>query len=174
MKLHQLFIHLIMSVILMTSTAFAADSLANQYYQQAIQAHQSGKSVQSINFLSKAAARNHVQAQAALGMIYAEGKLAKRNLSAAATWLRKAGTNGDVVSQYNLGIMYAQGLGVPKGLPEAYRWFQKAAQKQHAGAMYNLGVMLIKGIGVPKNEQAGLVWIKKSAKLGHKDAISAT
>ena len=66
--------------------------------------------------LRQAAEQGDANAQAALGMMYAEGEGVRQDYAEAAKWWRRAAEQGHVYSQGNLGMMYNRGQWRAAGL----------------------------------------------------------
>jgi len=58
------------------------------------------------------AEQGDAQAQADLGVIYAEGQGVDKNYEKALKWYRKAAKQGNALGQNKLGVMFAEGFGV--------------------------------------------------------------
>lgn len=71
----------------------------------------------------------NADAQANLGVAYANGEGVPQDGAEAAKWYRKAADQGNARAQNNLGLMYAKGQGVPQDGAEAHKWFNLAASK---------------------------------------------
>ncbi|MBF0602126.1 MAG: SEL1-like repeat protein [Nitrospirae bacterium] len=88
----------------------------------------------------KAAESGDFQAQAKLGMMYANGDGVRRNDKEAVKWFFSAAYHQmDADAQAMLGIMYENGRGVPQSYSEAALWYTRAANQQHPKAHEALG-----------------------------------
>jgi hypothetical protein len=78
----------------------------------------------------KAAEQGYVPAQAAVGMMYADGKGTQQNYPEAARWWNKAAEGGHVLAASNLSMIYRGGAGV-KGDPKlSEKWAKFVAEHQ--------------------------------------------
>ena len=64
--------------------------------------------------LRAAADKGDAQAQFRLGVMFASGRGAERDLPQAAYWFQKSAEQGNAAAQFNLAVLYAQGAGVPQ------------------------------------------------------------
>lgn len=118
-------------------------------------------------WLSKPAEQGHVQAQFALGEIYAEGgDGVPRNYEKAAAWYLKAAEQGDAVAQHKIGVMYAEGSGIRYNAFEAEKWLRKAAERGDAKLQFNLGERYANGQGVPHSAKEAEKWYRTAAAQG--------
>ena len=92
----------------------------------------------AVKWYSHGAKLGNVNAQMALGHMYAEGKGVKQNPRISARWFRKAAEQGNSNGQNNLGLLYSQGEGVLRDYRRAAEWFGKAVEQGHNGAVNNL------------------------------------
>ena len=121
----------------------------------------------AIKYLRKAADAGFAGAQANLGVIYYEGKLAPRDLKESARWFQLAADQGNSRAIYNLGVMYRDGQGVPRDDSEAFHLFQRDAEKnRYTPAQNNLGAMYYRGQGVPKDPVLAYMWVSLAADAG--------
>lgn len=95
----------------------------------------------ALQWLEKAANKDHLLAQNHLGIMLARGAGVAKDETAAAEWLRKAAESGDAAAQFNYGMLCAHGLGVAQDTTQAIEWYAKAARQGHAGAQSNLDVL---------------------------------
>jgi TPR repeat protein len=89
---------------------------------------------QALFWRRKAAEQGDLQAQYALGFIYAAGDGAARDNEEAFKWFHRAANRGHADAQAGVGLSYWQGKGVTMNLVEACRWLTLAAGKGHEGA----------------------------------------
>ena len=74
-----------------------------------------GRAEDSLSALKAKAEGGDAQAQADLGVMYANGRGVPKDYTEARKWYRKAADQGHAEAQYKLGLMYAAaGQGVPK------------------------------------------------------------
>ena len=108
-------------------------------------------------WLSKAAERNQVNAQAALACYYANG------------W-RTAADKGNAQGQCDLGIMYYNGTGVQQDYYKAFSLFQKAAAQNYTDAFYMLGLCYHYGLGTSVDLAKARGNYQKAAAQNHQRA----
>ena len=88
--------------------------------------------------LRLAANRGNAEAQASLGLMYAEGEGVPQDHDEAVRWFRLGADRGDAGAQNSLGGMYANGQSVAQDDVEALRWYRLSADQGHATARYNV------------------------------------
>jgi len=93
----------------------------------------------SIQWLTLAANKGHVNAQKQLADVYKRGVLVNRDLITAAIWLTMAADAGDADSQFTLGNLYKKGVGVEKSNSRAIKWYRVAARQGHKEARRKFG-----------------------------------
>jgi TPR repeat protein len=79
----------------------------------------------ALDWMEKAAAQGHMQAQYEPGSYYILDHPA-RDFGKAAHWLRLSALQGYASAQISLGILYAAGRGVPRDFAEAFAWLSLA------------------------------------------------
>lgn len=83
---------------------------------------------QLVDWWTKAAEQDDINAQLWLGVHYEDGRDGvKRDYSQAVKWLSMAAKQGDPDAQVTLGQMYENGEGVPQDYGSAAYWYRKAA-----------------------------------------------
>lgn len=82
---------------------------------------------EALKWYRKAAEQGKAEAQAKLGLIYANGYGAPKDDAEALKWGRKAADQGNADAQFLLGCLCPIGKGVPKDGVEAYKWFNLSA-----------------------------------------------
>ncbi len=120
----------------------------------------------------KAAQAKHVPAMAALGQLFDEGKIVKKDSVKAADWFLKAARAGDKYSMEFIAWCYREGEGSNK------IWMNRFAVSQGAeagrpSAMSTLASFYASGKGVAKDEALALKWLRKAADLGDLSAIKS-
>ena len=90
---------------------------------------------EAFKLFTKAAKKDHAQAQFSLGYMYEIGSGVKKSYKEAFKWYKKAAKQGDANAQYNLGIMYYRGKGVKKNYEEAFKLFDLAANQRQYKAL---------------------------------------
>ena len=120
---------------------------------------------------TKSANAGLVQAQAALGQLYYQGKGVEQDFKKALHWYSKAANENDEESMVMTSLLliknYSSKLPRPLAMitlvlginqefnrKQAFYWMQRAAVREFAPAQYNLSIMYEKGIGTKRN--AGL------------------
>ncbi|NWJ40602.1 MAG: SEL1-like repeat protein [Geothrix sp.] len=106
----------------------------------------------------EAAEAGDPEAQVALGTIYEQGRLVRRNLTEAMKWYLAAARQGHVPACYLAGRSYERGMGTKADLKEALAWFQKGAQQQDADCMLHLAFMHDHGVGLAKDPAKAAAW----------------
>ena len=125
---------------------------------------------EAITRYRKAAEQGNPDAQAVLGLCYAEGNGIPKDQKEAVTWYRKAAEQGLSTAQCSLGLCYAEGNGIPKDQKEAVTWYRKAAEQGLSIAQYSLGLCYAEGNGIPKDQKEAAVWYRKAAEQGDSHA----
>lgn len=142
-------------------------------------------------WLREAASQGHVDAQIALGTLYAEGEGGTpQDKAEAVNWLLALAGQGNTDAQAVLKELekdmatdtlpeeellaraYAslEGKGVPQDKAEAAYWFRKAAEQGEADAQYRLGIMYADGDGLPQDTAQALEWLRKAGEQGVAEA----
>ena len=80
-----------------------------------------------------AAEAGQAEAQFDLGVLYAQGRGVRRDLTEAANWYRKSAEQGNAEAEFALGQLYSRGWGVPRDEADAIRWFQMANSVESDG-----------------------------------------
>lgn len=145
-------------------------------------------------WLREAASQGHVDAQIALGTLYAEGEGGTpQDKAEAVNWLLALAGQGNTDAQAVLKELekdmatdtlpeeellaraYAslEGKGVPQDKTEAARWFRKAAGQRNAAAQNYLGIMYCNGYGIAKDRHEAARWFQKAARQGQRNALAA-
>lgn len=113
--------------------------------------------------LQTRAQQGSAEAQASLGLFYAQGRGIPQDHQEAASWFRKAAEQGYAEAQVYLGVLYSEGVGVPEDDAEAVRWLRKAAQQGNAMGQTQLGHKFALGNGVPRDYVEAVSWYRKAA-----------
>jgi hypothetical protein len=125
---------------------------------------------EAVNWYRKAAEKDHVRAQHALGECYYNGKGVAKDAKEAVKWYRKAAEQNHAPSQHNLGFCYEMGHGVTL-YTEAVQWYRKAAEQNFAIAQNNLGLCYEMGYGVQQDFAEAYMFYKLAAKQIHEKTI---
>ncbi len=110
----------------------------------------------AIEWLIKAAEKNHAKAQFRLGEAYYHGKGVEKDPVIAFGWWERAAHLGFVEAQTNLGLCYSVGQGVAVNKEKATVWLTRAAEQKNHVAQWNLGRILFTN----GNEQKASFWFK--------------
>lgn len=120
-------------------------------------------------FLNRAKTGEEV-AQFNIGLMYENGRGAKRDFAAAKKWYGKAAEQNNAEAQVNLGLLLLRNQPGANEYEEAKKWFQKAAEREHAGAKANLGAMYLLGLGGHRDPKKAFILTEEAAKQGNKEA----
>jgi TPR repeat protein len=119
---------------------------------------------EAVDWLRRAAAQGHRDAQAHLSWVYHSGVGVPANDAEAIKWERLAAEHGQASAQYYLGSDYELGLcGVPKDASAAAHWYRLAAQQNHPIAQSRLGNLYADGRGVSRSDNEALAWYRRAA-----------
>ena len=108
------------------------------------------------------------EAQFDLGVLYAQGKGVRRDLTQAVAWYRKSAEQGNAAAQFALGQLYSRGWGVPRDEADAIRWFQLANSVDSDGPPTDWAP--VEGYGMEKDPQKAAYWYRQAADKGHAEA----
>ncbi len=142
----------------------AAQGYAQAQYALALLLMREGKKSfpEAASLFKKAAARNHVMAQLALGRLYRDGLGVEKDIGEAVKWFRKAVENKSPEAVYELAMLNparGQSLNSKEGLAN----IRKAAELGYARAQYELGAAYMTGKYLEKDEKKGFQWLLKAA-----------
>lgn len=129
-----------------------------------------GEASSALPKLATRANGGEIQAQLALGAIYATGAGISQDDKVALDWFKKAATAGDREAQSIVGNFYAAGRGVAIDLPESRRWHQLAADRGNPDSQRMLGLIYARGEGAPLDYRSAYFWFALSAIGGDLDA----
>lgn len=125
---------------------------------------------ESLHWLKKGSALGVADCQTALGIIYIQGELIKRDEEKAHNLFHLASLQGDSWGMYLLGLTYENGHGTEKDLEQAFKCFQASAKKGSIKGAYKVGVAYLWGEGVEEDIPAATRWLKTAANAGHSDS----
>ncbi len=91
----------------------------------------------------QAAAQGYANAQAYLGLLYANGQGVPQDFVQARQWFEKAAAQGLATAQYNLGMLYDNGYGVPRDVVQAHKWYYLAGWNGNKKATGRRGLLAI-------------------------------
>ena len=120
--------------------------------------------------LRQAASQGNAKAQYFVASRYADGKVIKRDLKAAARWLERAAISGLAPAQHRFAIMYEHGQGVAKNLDQAGKWYAAAAKSGNIKAMHNLAVSVSGRDGSKPDYALAAKWYAEAAAYGVADS----
>lgn len=139
------------------------------------------KAVAAAKATKRAARKGDVKAQIAMGHMYEEGDLARRDNKESLKWFRLAAKSGEGEALYQMGEKVRRDLlndyrenKKGEGGSEVVKWYKRAAQKGHVGARHDLGWIYENGIyGFEKNKAEALKWYRLAAEARKIDSIIA-
>lgn len=121
----------------------------------------------AFDWMSRAAAGNHVVAQTLLGEMYLNGIGVERSESSALVWLQKAADAGEPRAAFEVGMLLTSDRpGIAADLPRAAAAFERAARAGDALGQYLYALCLQTGKGVARNPAAALPWLQKASDQG--------
>jgi TPR repeat protein len=123
---------------------------------------------QGLMWLNKAAEKNSLDAQSALGDVYLDGNSMLRDITKGLDWHQKAAEQNHLASQMRLANIYRYGnYQVPVNYAEAMKWYLKVTENSEdwgtLHAQLSIGDMYAKGQGVEKSPQKAVEWYRKVA-----------
>jgi len=124
---------------------------------------------EAVDWLAQAGAKGVVQAQYALGRVYAQPG-AFHDDQEAVWWLKRAAQQGMAEAQASLAVMVDQGRGVEQDPAEAARWYRLAAEQDWPRAQHMLGYFYQTGRGVTKDLATAYHWFTLAAANGYEPA----
>jgi len=115
-----------------------------------------------------AAEAGQAEAQFDLGVLYAQGRGVRRDLTEAANWYRKSADQGNAEAEFALGQLYSRGWGVPRDEADALQWFQMANSVESVGPPTDWAQ--VEGYGTPQDPRQAAYWYQQAADKGHSEA----
>jgi uncharacterized protein len=113
-----------------------------------------------IELLEACAAHGSTDAQATLGLLYAEGKRIAQDQRLALRWFTRAAQGGNAFAQAWLGDVLIRGIGLPVDRDAAMTWYERAAIQGHAGAIAALTSLRLAGSDRDKLKQVFELWLR--------------
>jgi TPR repeat protein len=110
-----------------------------------------------------AAEKGQAGAQIDVGLNFAKGTGAPKDLTAALQWFQRAAEQNDVRGQYYLGLMYERGYAVERSYATALNWYRKAADQNYPPAEIALARFYGRGLGVPRDVSQRNAWLMRAA-----------
>jgi len=113
----------------------------------------------AIEYLGKAAEKDHLTAMYLLGVTYTYDHVDK-DLRKMQEWWEKASDKGYGDATFHIALMYANGIDeyVEKDIQKAIDYYEKAAGQKHSGAMFYLAQAHTKGDILEKNLKKAREW----------------
>lgn len=151
--------------------AIMAFGLYANEFTQAVEDYSKGEYAKAFDTFYLLAKEGNAKAQYNIGLLYALGKGAQKDLSHAKKWYEKAAKQGNAKAQYNLAKLYhAAGQTDIHAYQKAKYWYEKAVKGGIMQANNNLAALYIDGLGVEKNEQKALSLFEEAALKGDASA----
>jgi TPR repeat protein len=110
-----------------------------------------------------AAEKGQPGAQIDLGLNFAKGTGAPKDLTAALQWFQRAAEQNDARGQYYLGLMYERGYAVVRSYATALDWYRKAADQNYPPAEVAVARFYGRGLGVPRDVSQRNAWLLRAA-----------
>ena len=112
----------------------------------------------TVPWIQAGAEHGNVEAQAMLGMLYAEGSGVSKDLKKSLVWTLKAAEQGDVSAQLDVAAFYYSGVGeeIPQDFERSLVWFKKVAAQNISDGLEMQAQMTRRGEGTPKDLAAAL------------------
>lgn len=124
----------------------------------------SGQVPTPLEALKKTAQGGDTAAMVAVGLAYAQGKLAPKDQAEALRWYRQAAEKGDADGMSLLGTTLLRSG--KAGEAEGFQWVQKAAEAGNPEGQAALGMELILGRLAPQDVVQGYAWMVLGAQGG--------
>ncbi len=147
-------------------------NLWSNTFDEAVKDYNAGSYIKALNSFYALAKQGDAEAQFNVGMIYANGKGVKADLSEAMRWYEKAAKQENGAAQYNLAQIYYKKAqeGEPHAYEKAKYWYEKAINNHVKEAYNNLAALYMNGLGVEVNEKKAFELFAKAADLGDSEA----
>ncbi len=110
-----------------------------------------------------AAEKGQAGAQIDLGLSFAKGTGASKDLAAALQWFQRAADQNDPRGQYYLGLMHERGYAVERSYATALDWYRKAADQNYPPAEIAVARFYGRGLGVPRDVSQRNAWLLRAA-----------
>lgn len=119
---------------------------------------------QAVRWYTKAAEKNHIEAQVILGKIFESGEGLRQDFRKAAKWYDLAANIGKHAgAQFALAQLYFDGRGVPNDPSQALKWYRTSANRGFAKAQFRLGAIYEAGWGVDADPAEAYKWYTLAA-----------
>lgn len=116
----------------------------------------------AIEYYTKAAKRNSVDAQRELALAYLNGKQPAK----AVEWFKHGADNNDLPSIFYYGKLLSEGNGVKRDAQQGANYLLKAAEAGFPMGQYEIAHAYKNGNGVVKNTDQAISWLTKAANNG--------
>ena len=144
-------------------TRAAAGDVVAQFSLGALLYYGGGDLPLAVDWLRRAAAQGHADAEFQLGQLYDFGFRVGPDAREALAWYRKAAEHGSAAGQRAVGDFYRKGRGLAADAAEAARWYQLAAERDDVRAQNELGQLYFTGTGVARDYGSAYVWFSLAA-----------
>ena len=142
--------------------AAAGDAMA-QFSLGALLYYGGSDLAQAVDWLRKAAAQGHADAEFHVGQLHDFGFGVQQSDGEALGWYRKAAEHGSAAAQRTVGDFYRKGRSVTADPAEAARWYRLAADGDDVRAQYELGQLYFNGTGVARDYASAYLWFSVAA-----------
>jgi uncharacterized protein len=122
--------------------------------------------LQAAHHYAKAADSGYVNAEDALGVLFATGRGVVKDEQRAFDLLNKAAIGGSPSGMGNLGVMYSSGFFVKEDDAKALDWYEKSIEAGNSFGLAQAGVMYFNGKGTPRDYNAAAQYFQQAADLG--------
>jgi uncharacterized protein len=134
------------------------------WVNKGIAAHKNDDLMGAIEWYSKAANKQHPDAQAALGYIY----LRSGDVDSAVPLLLAAASQGQVMATFELSILYAHGIGVEQNKAKAIELLLQAVEKEYLPAYQVLALAYEQGgIGLTTDISKAVQYYQQGSAKGN-------
>jgi TPR repeat protein len=151
-----------LAVAAMRARASSGDTVA-QFSLGALLYYGGTDLTQAVNWLRKAAAQGHADAELQVAQLYDFGFGVAQDERLALEWYRRAAEHGSAAGQRVVGDFYRKGRVVAADAAEAARWYRRAADGDDVRAQYELGQLYFTGTGVARDYEAAYLWFSLAA-----------
>ncbi|OYZ23750.1 MAG: hypothetical protein B7Y23_09880 [Sulfurovum sp. 16-42-52] len=151
---------------------FAMVGLFADEFDKAIEDYNKGAYIKALNTFYALAKEGDAKAQYNVGLMYANGKGAAKDMAKAQQWYEKAASASGIMQAYNnLASFYLEGKGVKQDQAKAFELFQKAASMGDSAAQVNVAVLYAwGGEGITQDKMKAYENLKKALSAGQSEA----
>ena len=118
------------------------------------------------HYLLRPALNGHVEAQCALGDLFADETNPNIDPTQAVEWYYRAADAGHPKAQWMMGACYSNGIGIEKNIDEAKYWFKQLADQRNPDGQYGLASCYMETKDYKEAER----YLRRAAAQGHMDA----